>query len=244
MKERVIIGGLFIFIIGIVGLLGIYLFDKGFVRFNYPSFSDFPVQGIDVSHHQHEIDWSRLNKKKVQFVFMKATEGGDFKDRQFSRNLENARKQGIVVGAYHFFTFCRNGEEQARNYIETVPNDSSMLPPAIDLEYGGNCKLTKSKEELLSDITAFISILEEEYNKRVVIYVTREFYNDYIIDRFPDNPIWFRNVYYEPTLKRRQWVFWQFAHKGRLDGIDTHVDLNVFQGTKEDFDMFRRRTIE
>lgn len=224
-----------IFMSGLAALAALLLYN-GFIRFNYPSFKEHPVQGVDVSNHQNEIDWSKLDKSRVRFAFIKSTEGGDFKDKSFERNWKAAKEQGIVVGAYHFFTFCKSGEEQARNFIESVPVEANMLPPAIDLEYGGNCKLTKSKEELLTDIRVFIRIVEEHYSQRMIIYVLEDFYNDFLIGEFPDNHYWFRGVYRKPkTDHGQEWTFWQHSNRGRMDGVDGFIDLNVYKGSEEEF---------
>jgi len=236
MKKHIATSLLMIICMAGIGALAAFLLYAGFLRFNYPSFSEYPVQGIDVSNHQNEIDWEKVDKHQVQFAFIKATEGGDFKDKSFIRNWVNARREGIVVGAYHFFTFCKSGEEQAQNFIETVPVEDNTLPPAIDLEYSGNCKLTKTTEELLSDITVFINILEEHYNKKVIIYVTEDFYNNILFDKYLDNPLWLRDIYAKPkTSNNRTWTFWQFGNRGKLSGIETFVDLNVYSGSTSEF---------
>lgn len=209
---------------------------EGYIRFNYPSESSFPVRGIDISNHQGSIQWDHIDSSSIFFAFIKATEGGDFKDQSFYKNWTSARQNKIVVSAYHFFTFCRSGSEQAFNFMESVPNESDMLPPAIDLEYSGNCKLIKSKEELLRDIDDFINIIETEYNRKIIIYVTESFYNDYLVGLYPDNPLWVRDVFRQPKIKdTHKWTFWQYTDKGRIDGIKTKVDLNVFNGTYNDF---------
>jgi glycosyl hydrolase family 25 len=59
------------------------------------------------------VDWGKVAKSDVAFAILKATEGGDYVDETFARNLAGAEAAGLVVGAYHFFTFCRPGEEQA-----------------------------------------------------------------------------------------------------------------------------------
>ncbi|WP_291093980.1 MULTISPECIES: GH25 family lysozyme [unclassified Empedobacter] len=216
-------------------LIGI-LFYIGILRFNYPSSKKYPIQGIDVSNHQNLIEWEKIDKTKIHFVYIKATEGGDFKDKRFDYNWKNAKKNRFFVGAYHFFTFCKTGEEQANNFIETVPIEQNNLPPVIDLEYGGNCKLVKSKNELISEIKIFENIIHSHYNKKPILYVTEEFYNDYLIGQFEENMIWFRDIYKKPTIKdNRHWDFWQFANRAHIKGINTYVDLNVFNGNQEDF---------
>lgn len=219
-----------------------YVFNQGYIRMNYPSFEEYPVQGIDISHHQQKIEWNALNKQAVQFIFIKATEGGNHKDSLFQENWRQARAQKIPSGAYHFFTFCKEGEEQARNYIHYVPKDSIDLPPIIDLEYGGNCLEANRKEDLIGEIGTYLDIIEDHYQRKVIIYTTNEFYKRNLINKFPDNPIWIRDILSKPKLPDgRDWLFWQFANKGRLDGIHTDVDLNAFAGNKEEFEKLLRK---
>lgn len=210
-------------------------FYQGWLRFNYPSYQAFPIQGIDVSHHQQPIDWSRLKQQKIHFAFIKATEGENFKDSAFDSNWRNARTQGIITGAYHFFTFCKSGIAQAQNFIATVPVSPHALPPVLDLEYGGNCA-PQEHQKIIAEVRAMTAMLETVYQQKVILYATREFYDDHLQNEFSDNPLWIRDIWHQPRLEgSRQWAFWQFANRGRLDGIDTVVDLNVFQGSDEQF---------
>jgi Glycosyl hydrolases family 25 len=72
------------------------------------------VIGVDVSNHQGEIDWSALAGSNVAFAYIKATEGGDFRDRRFQLNWDGAKRAGLARGAYHFFTQCRSGDALGR----------------------------------------------------------------------------------------------------------------------------------
>ena len=216
------------------------LFYRGILRFNYPPSEKYPIKGIDVSHHQHDIDWMEVKKQNIQFAFIKATEGGDFKDKKFAENWKNAISSGIDVGAYHFFTFCKPGREQAVNFIESVPINDNALPPVIDLEFGGNCSLRVDDTIVLAEIDTLQTLLEEKYQKTPIFYVTLEFYNRFFNNNFPRNPIWIRDIYGEPTLNdEREWLIWQYANRGHLDGINTYVDLNVFNGTNEDYEKLK-----
>ncbi len=104
-----------------------------------PDRARFPLRGIDVSHHQGTIDWPEVAEDDVAFAFIKVSEGGDHRDTQFVRNIAEATKVGIPVGAYHFFTFCRPGADQANNFIDAVAGRRLALPPVMDLEFTGNC---------------------------------------------------------------------------------------------------------
>src|SRR5262245_52983882 len=95
-------------VVGLVVLLVLgYLHHSGGV--NYFAYS----RGIDVSAHQGEIDWSLVAKDDVAFAHIKATEADDFKDQRFIENWNNAKKTGIAVGAYHYFSLAYSGEVQA-----------------------------------------------------------------------------------------------------------------------------------
>ena len=231
-KNILIVGG----VLALAGGALLMMVYFGLLRFNYPAHEEYPVRGIDVSHHQGDIDWEALKGEDLRFVFMKATEGGDFKDRKFAFNWKEAKKAGLEIGAYHFFTFCKSGREQAKNFTETVPFDSSAMPPVIDLEFGGNCRLAKPDNEIIMEIDTLQTVLFETYKKRPVLYVTKEFYERFMIGRFLENPIWFRDIFNEPVLPdNRNWHFWQYSNRGRLSGVEGYVDLNVFWGTGEDF---------
>lgn len=245
MKRKIliyIISASSIIIVGI--LIYRYAFLQGYLRMNYPTLTEYPVQGIDVSHHQGHIQWHKLDTANVQFAFIKATEGADHKDSLFLENWQMAESNNIMVGAYHFFSFCKSGEEQAANYIETVPVDSLSMPPIVDVEYGGNCKIENRKEDIIHEITEYVDIVEKHYHKRVIIYSTNEFYKNNLIYRFPYNPIWIRDILKKPQLPDlREWTFWQFTNRGRLDGVRTMVDLNAFNGDKAMFEKFVDKTI-
>ncbi|WP_165020467.1 GH25 family lysozyme [Dysgonomonas sp. ZJ279] len=215
-----------------------YAFYQGYIRANYPSLEEYPVQGIDVSHHQGIIRWKDLDRKFVQFAFIKATEGGNHKDSLFHENWREAKKNNIPAGAYHFFTFCKGGDEQARNYIHYVPKDSIDLPPIIDLEYGGNCQEANRKEDIIQEIANYLEIIEDHYQQKAIIYTTNEFYKTYLLHKFMDNPIWIRDILSVPNLPDgRKWLFWQYTNRGRIEGIDSFVDLNAFVGSKEEFEV-------
>ena len=63
------------------------------------------------------IDWKKISPQHYQFVYLKATEGGDYQDDKFQQYWLEARERGMRVGAYHFFRLCRDGDIQAQNFI-------------------------------------------------------------------------------------------------------------------------------
>lgn len=231
MMKKVVLG---LAAVIMVGSVLTYLLFTGWIRFNYPSLEEFPVRGIDISHHQGKILWEKLKTENISFVIIKATEGQDYKDPLFVENWSNSKQAGYKTGAYHFYRFCKDGKSQANNFIETVPNQPDNLPPAIDLEFGGNCNAEKSREQIILEVTEFLQLVELHYKKKPMIYATDEFYDAYLVGNFSNYPIWIRDIYRRPTLEDgREWFMWQFANRGHLEGIEGYVDLNVVKGKFE-----------
>ncbi len=208
------------------------LYRSEMAPFRPPSLEDFPIQGIDVSHHQGDIDWPRLAAlPNVRFAIMKATEGGDFRDKKFAENWRRAGEAGIVRGAYHFFTFCRPGRDQAENVLATVPPDPAALPLAVDIEFHGNCGKVPTVDELADELNGFMDTIRGAFPEKPIFYVTQEIYERYLRGnekRFPSHYLWLRSIAREPKQQDcGRWSIWQFADNGTLDGIQGPVDLNA-----------------
>ena len=193
----------------------------------HPSDRAFPQQGIDVSHHQGVIDWSALPAQGVDFAYIKASEGGDFRDRRFTENWAGARAAGIQRGAYHFFTLCRSGAEQAANFIAAVPAEPDALPPAVDLEYMGNCDRPLSVDAFHAELAAYLRLVEAHYRRPALLYLTEEFDRAYQVSARVDRPLWLRNLVFEPGFGARPWRLWQVSNFRQLRGIAGRVDWNV-----------------
>jgi lysozyme len=145
----------------------------------------------------------------------------------FAANWAAARKAGIRRGAYHFFTLCRGGAEQAANFIATVRPDPEALPPAVDLEYMGNCRRSPPIADFDAELNAFIGPVEAFYRKPVILYLTREFDDTYRVSARFDRPLWLRSLVFEPGFGARPWRIWQASNFRRLDGVEGRVDWNV-----------------
>jgi lysozyme len=214
-----------VIVLGAVGLVAIlaWLLSGGW----HPSDSRFAIQGIDVSHHQGRIDWGELSAQDVDFAYIKSTEGGDLRDPRFVENWQSSKAAGIPRGAYHFFTLCRSGADQAANFVAVVPAATEALPPVVDLEFGGNCAARPDPAELISQLEEFLRIIERHSGKPAILYLTREFDEFYGISSSIARPLWLRRIILEPNFGGRPWTIWQVSNFRRLKGIEGRVDWNV-----------------
>lgn len=202
----------------------------------------YQIKGIDVSHHQGDIDWNEVKKQNVYFCFIKATEGINFVDKKFEYNYKEAKKNKILVGAYHYYRFNRNNNLQFKNFTKSVHKGSIDFPPVIDVEYFGNEKLRdlRNKEKFIKDLKSFQSMIENFYGKKPIIYTDVKFYNDLIKGKI-DNLIWISDLRTEEIdyIDSSQWIFWQYSFLGKKNGIKKHVDLNVFNGDLEKLNQLK-----
>lgn len=206
----------------------------GIIYWNHPWVGRFPVRGIDVSHHQGEIDWSRVGAADVHFAFIKATEGRDHLDTRFEENWRAAGEAGVARGAYHFFTFCTPGDAQADHYLDVVPPAADVLPPAVDVEFAGNCKSWTSIEEIRRELKVLLDRLGTAWGRPPLLYITSESRKRVISGHFDEYPTWLRSVFFRPGGRQPGWLFWQYTDNGEVPGIESAVDLNVYRGQPDE----------
>ena len=200
----------------------------------------YEVQGIDVSHYQGDIDWKKIEEQKIDFAFIKATEGSSYVDTQFRTNWQAAGQTQINVGAYHFFSFDSDAKMQAQLYMDTVGDLSGRMIPVVDVEYyGDKAKYPPKREIVVEELQEMLNLLEEHYGVKPMIYTTYQVYYKYIKGGFDEYPLWIRNVYYSPNVDiGNEWEVWQYSDTAVLKGYqgnEKYIDRNVFNGTKEEF---------
>lgn len=198
---------------------------------------NYPIHGIDVSHFQGKIQWQRVSKSGVKFAYIKASEGASLRDRRFSHNWKNAAAAGIIPGAYHFFTLCKSGKQQADNFIGALRDSPLFLPPAVDLEFKGNCRRRPSVGKFTQDLMNFLNLVQEVSPCQPILYTTYEFYQSYLRRNFKKQRFWIRDLQGEVKFEG-PWVLWQYTNQAKLSGIVGKVDKNVFRGGTKKFNQF------
>jgi lysozyme len=208
-------------VLGIVGTGFWFVWLPGF----RPGLERGEQFGIDVSAHQGSIDWQRVAHDRIGFAYIKATEGADRDDPRFQANWDGAKAAGIEPGAYHYFTLCRSGADQAANFLDAVPTDPRALAPAVDLEFRGNCTRRPEPSVVRRELLTFVRTVESTIGRRVVLYLGDDVDALYHVSTLLDRPIWTRNLLRRPG--QDGWQLWQANDRGRVDGIDADVDIDV-----------------
>lgn len=200
----------------------------------YVDRSRYPVMGIDISAHNDVRDLAKAKSDGIEFVWIKASEGAGFRDKKFKDHHRDAGKAGLMRGAYHFFRFDRDGVEQAMNLMESIGDSHLELGIAIDVESSGN------PEDVSPDLVAERLLSMIDYLKLrgygVTLYCNKTDYYSYLSESFPGSALWICSFSSDPIAA--DWRFWQFSHSGSVAGISGKVDLDVFGGSRQDWNSF------
>jgi lysozyme len=208
----------------------------------YPSRSELAVRGVDVSNHQGAVDWARVRAAGFSFAYIKASEGRTFTDPDYAGFAAGARRAGLRVGPYHFFTLCSPGADQAARFIEASGGPvTGDLPPVVDLEFGGNCTQHPSAAQFDREYAAFDKAVTTAFGRPPILYVTGDFAGRYLdgaaARRAPqaERRRWVRDLLGRPSGGCERWAFWQYGDRGRVDGIAGPVDLDAYCGDQPSF---------
>ncbi|MDR0227655.1 MAG: glycoside hydrolase family 25 protein [Flavobacteriaceae bacterium] len=196
---------------------------------------DDMLVGFDVSQYQGVIDWEVVDSiaftAPLDFVFIRATMGEDATDKAYDINWKGARANHFIRGAYHYYRPNENSTEQAKNFIAKVKLSEGDLPPVLDIE---EMPKTQTMDNLRKGLINWMTIVEKHYGVKPILYSGENYYVNHLKQWFPDHIIWIANYNFFVEEIKPDWHFWQFSEKGVIEGIDGKVDLNIFQGNKND----------
>ncbi|MEU6671132.1 lysozyme [Streptomyces sp. NPDC046727] len=206
-----------------------------------PELATSRPRGHDVSSHQESVDWSASRANGARFVYVKATESTDYRSPYFAGQYADARKAGLIRGAYHFARPDRSsGARQAAHLVRHGGGwqaDGWTLPPALDIEDNPYSEKQTcyglSKDRLVSWIRSFSDEIKRETGRRPVIYTTTQWWEQCTGNSrafSSSHPLW---IAHHGTARPgtlpggwRYWTFWQYGIKGALPG-----DQNLFNGS-------------
>jgi lysozyme len=209
------------------------------------------VPGIDVSYWNAGIDWNKVKATGQRFVFVKASEGERYVDPTFDDNWRGAKAAGLLRGAYHFFHPNADPGKQADCFINAVKamGDLGELPPALDIETADG----QSNARIISRAKAWLDRVQSAFSRKPMIYSGQYMLQDHFSEPgggppawVKDYPLWvaqYPNHYspgMQPGLPRGwfQWKIWQYTDKGRINGVNDFVDLDLFDGSIEELYQF------
>lgn len=218
-------------------------------KYNHGTVADgkYIYLGIDVSHHQKDIDWQKVKADGVQYAIIRCgyrgSSGSLNTDKYFEKNIEGAYAAGIPIGIYFYSIAITEAEAKAEaNYcINLLKEYKNMisLPVAIDYEDRTSrmvdADLSKAKAAKICE--KFCETVKAEgYTPMVYSYLS--YFKNYLDGEYLSKKykIWYAqystrvgdtNNKYE-TYIDGDYEYWQYSSKGKVDGITGNVDCNFW----------------
>ena len=191
------------------------------------------ISGIDVSHHQGTIDWEKVAKTPgLKYAYIKASEGVSFTDPKFKQNIAAAKKAGLRVGAYHFYSEKSDITAQFNHFKSLYPKDHADLLPMLDIEPKGKVDAARMKK-IRKDVKTFQKLCRDYYGKEPMLYISpllaeKTWLASLIGD---DTKLYIGHPYARaPRLQGgKRYTIWQYTYKGKVDGVKGHADLGRFR---------------
>lgn len=184
--------------------------------------------GIDVSEHNGIVDFERVKKTGFNFVMIREGYGNELLypsqlDQCFIKNYENAKKSGMMVGAYHYLyaTTPQIAVSEAQAFVKNLRGKQFEMPIALDIE--DKCQSKLSKAVIGNIITVFMDICEKA-GYYCVLYSYESFLNNQVPEKLLTRyDVWCANTVSSPKITCGMH---QHSFKGRVSGVNTDVDLN------------------
>ena len=192
------------------------------------------AQGVDISRYNGDIsvnDWKKVQGDGYSYVIMRAGYGREVeqKDVKFEQNYINAKSAGMKVGVYHY-SYAKTtaqAEKEADTMLAWLAGKEIDYPIYYDIE--------DDSQRILG--TLFMSSIIEAYcSKLEAAGYTVEIYSSaYLLQNFmyrdiiDKRGVWMAHTDTDdpPSLYTGDYTMWQFCHKGKVNGLDGNVDLNV-----------------
>lgn len=192
--------------------------------------------GIDVSKYQGSIDWEKVAADGVEFAYIRVGlrgygTGEIVEDEQFEDNIKGALKAGIQVGVYFFSQAISEAEavEEAMFVLDKIAPYNVQCPVVLDVENvsGSEARMNAlTVEERTKVSLAFIHTIEQS-GYTPMLYHNMEMASVLLdLESFEGYEKWFAfygTDFYYPY----DYGVWQYSEKGKVDGINAEVDLNI-----------------
>ncbi|MBB5936941.1 GH25 family lysozyme M1 (1,4-beta-N-acetylmuramidase) [Streptomyces zagrosensis] len=195
------------------------------------------VEGVDVSSHQGNVNWSSLWNSGVRWAYTKTTEGTTYKNPYFAQQYNGSHNVGMIRGAYHFaLPDASSGAQQANYFVSNGggwTGDGKTLPGALDLEYnpyGATC-YGLSQSAMVNWVRDFFNTYKARTGRDAVIYTSTSWWKTCTGNYAgfgSTNPLWIPRYGSSVGELPAGWGFhtmWQYTSSGPIVG-----DHNQFNG--------------
>ena len=205
--------------------------DKGI--FAYEVGNGNTYWGIDVSHHQGNIDWQKVKNAGIDFAIIRCGYGKNVTsqdDTQWENNASSCEALGIPYGVY-LYSYAQNEEgidSEVQHTLRLLQNHRPSLPVYIDIEENKQFALGATR---LSNFAESFCRQISNAGYKSGLYASRSYWNSHF-GAFAALPSYYHWVaeYNSACNYSGRYETWQYSSSGRVDGISGKVDLDYWYG--------------
>lgn len=212
--------------------VGDYVWRSDIFKGAYVDGSKVYANGVDVSKHNGNIDWTALKNAGVDFAIIRAGYSG-VKDPYFETNYKNAKAAGIDVGAY-YYTYAKSVEQSLRDAVEFeswLAGKKFEYPVFLDIE--DDSQISLGKETLTQMCIVFIERLQAD-GYFGALYTNNNWLVNYLETEKVTTlfDIWYARypASYQPEWSDKygdRMCMWQYSDRGTFEGNTAQFDLDI-----------------
>lgn len=191
-----------------------------------PVVDNVQIKGIDVSKWQGNIDWTAVKNDGVQFAMLRASYGSSTVDPTFETNYQNAKANGIAVGAYHYSyaTTLEKATTEVNFFLSELQGKQFEYPICIDIEDSSQRKVD---QETLTQIALLYLDKLSAAGYYPIIYTSKTWFTSVLDDTQLTSydhwlSQWSSSITYSGAV-----AIWQYTSNGTVSGINSRVDMNT-----------------
>ena len=192
------------------------------------------LKGIDVSSHNGEINWN-IVKSQIDFAIIRLGYGDNAEsqdDRYFHKNIKGCIDNNIPFGVY-IYSYALNlgGNESIQSEIDHTKRMLSKISQKpfcvyIDMEDDSTIKLGKT---MLTNFALEYCKQITQAGYKAGVYANENWFKNYLqvstIASYGYSIWCAKYSSYKPVISSN-YDIWQYTSEGRLNGINTVVDMN------------------
>lgn len=220
--------------------------------------SSYRLNGYDISHWQVGMNLARVAS---DFVICKATEGTTYLDPSMKTFADQSLALGRGLALYHFVSANSTPEAQANYFVKTVQGYLGKAVLVLDWENGQRSDGSVYSNALPkgpSFAKRFLDAVYKQTGVRPLVYTSKGVVNQYNWTSVANSgyKLWVAQYPNYKTVNGYQkdpWtdsrgygafgepIMFQYTSTGHLSGYGNNLDLDLFYGSRSDWDALARR---
>lgn len=195
----------------------------------------------DISQYQGQVTNQQASqlKNEVNFMILKAENGGVYQDPQFKNNSQVLSNQGIAYGAYDYSVYAnaKQAAAEAKALYRRAPQASFYVNDAEENRAG---------RRFNASTIAWANALHALTNKPIVLYSGLYFMNTHMTKKTRQayDALWVAAYGAEPNPSYH-YDLWQYTSRHYSKALHEYVDASVFpSGNNKSLDFWTNNGVD